>query len=231
MDCCDLGYVSKPPAKMSLLRFIYHVPVGTPTYLDLLPVDVLRHHLLPFLGWEDRIHINRMTPSGDRTPPNKIPKDRIIAHHLSMVLPRLAVKVKTAHDLHMRRVRRIARQPPLERVVNAIIDVFREIVKNHNMMVVQHSAKLRTTVLEKVAEFSEPASIRAIPRLAQRAEMKDAIHHVLVELERYPAKHEVKPWKWGRAQVTQTESAILYEEWGSQGFVRRRQGDIFTVWE
>jgi hypothetical protein len=148
-----------------------------------------------------------------------------------MVTPQLMNKVKTAHDLHMRRVRRISRQPPLERVVNAIIDVFREIVKNHNMMAVQHSAKFRTVILEKVAEFSEPASVRAIPKLAQRAEMRDAIHRVLMELEKYPAKHDVRPWKWGKVRVTQTECAILHEEWGPNGFIRRRQGDIFSEWE
>ena len=66
---------------MTLARFIYHTPVGAPTYFDILPVDVLCHALLPFLEWEDRIHLNMLTPPGDRTPPKKIPKDRIIAHH------------------------------------------------------------------------------------------------------------------------------------------------------
>jgi hypothetical protein len=216
---------------MSLLRFIYHAPVGTPTYLDLLPVDVLRHHLLPFLGWEDRINVNRMTPPGDRTPPNKIPKDRIIAHQLTMVAPQLMKKVKKANDLHVRRARRVGIRPPIYEVADAVIDVFREIVKNHNMLIVQHSPKLRETVMRKVAEFSEPASFRAIPKLAQRAEMQDALHHVLVALDKYPAKHELKPWKWGKARVTQTEFAILHEEWGPSGFIRRRQGDIFSEWE
>jgi len=216
---------------MSLLSFIHHTPVGTPTYFDLLPVDVLRCFIIPLLGWEDRIHINMITPPGDRTPPNKIPKDRIIAHQLSMVVPNLIKKAKKAYDLHIRRLRRVGVRPPIYEVADAAIDILREIVKNHNMLVLQHSARLRAVVLEKVAEFSEPASIRVIPRIAQRAEMQDAIHHVLVALDKNPAKHEVKPWKWGKARVTQVECAILHEELGPNGFIRRRQGDIFSQWE
>jgi hypothetical protein len=140
-------------------------------------------------------------------------------------------KVRKANDLHVRRARRAGIRPPIYEVADAVIDVFREIVKNHNMLIVQHSPKLREIVMRKIAEFSEPTSVRAIPKLAQRAEMQDALHHVLVALDKYPAKHEVKPWKWGKARVTQTEFAILHEEWGPNGFIRRRRGDIFSEWE
>jgi hypothetical protein len=80
---------------MTLARFIYHKVVGTPTYFDVLPVDVLRCGLIPFLGWEDRIHLNMMTPPGDRTPPDKIAKDRIIAHQMKVTDSLLASKAKT----------------------------------------------------------------------------------------------------------------------------------------
>lgn len=216
-----------PPSKMSF----HHVPVGEPTLLDTLPGDVLRYCIMPFLGWEDRIHINRMTPPGDRTPPNKIPKDRIVAHQLNIVVPHLMKKVRKANDLYARRARRVGVRPPIYEVADAVIEVFREIVKNHNMLAVQHSPRLRETVLQKVAEFSEPANVRAIPRIAQRAEMQDALHHVLLALEKYPAKNEVKPWKWGKARVTQVEVAMLHQEWTERGQFIRRYGDIYSDWE
>ena len=210
---------------MSLLRFIYHAPVGKPTYLDLLPVDVIRHALIPFLGWEDRININRMTPPGDRTPPNKIPKDRIIAHQLSLTIPRLT---QMTRDVNRHWVRR---NMPRYQVVDGVIRILREFAKGHNMVAVQHSPKVREILHRKVTEFTEPRNIRAIPRIAQRMEMQDTIDQILVALEKYPAKHEVKPWKWGRALVTQVECAILHEEWGPNGHLRRRQGDIYSQWE
>jgi hypothetical protein len=210
---------------MSLRRFIYHTPVGRPTYLDLLPVDVIRHALIPFLGWEDRININRMTPPGDRTPPNKIPKDRIIAHQLNITIPRLTQMTRNINRHWGRGIM------PRYQVVDGVIRILREFAKGHNMMAVQHSPRLRETLLQRVAEFTDPRNIRAIPRIAQRMEMQDAVDNIRAGLEKYPAKHEVKPWKWGRALVTQTEFAILHEEWGPSGFIRRRQGDIYSQWE
>lgn len=216
---------------MSLRHFIYHAPVGSPTYLDILPAAVISHCIIPFLDWEDRININRITPAGDRTPPNKIPKDRIIGHQLSILAPALSVKVKNANSLYARRASRGAERPPIYQVADAIIAVFREAVKGHNPLLCQHSAAFRSTLARKVAEFSEPANVRAIPRIAQRAEMQDAIHHVLVMMDQMPFKNEVPSQKWKKARVTQNEVAMLHQEWTERGHITRRQGDIYTVWE
>jgi len=197
---------------MSLHHFIYHAPVGSPTYLDTLPAAVISHCIIPFLDWEDRININRITPAGDRTPPNKIPKDRIVGHQLSILAPALSVKVKNANNLYARRASRGAARPPIYQVADAIIEVFREAVKGHNPLLCQHSAAFRSTLARKVAEFSEPANVRAIPRIAQRAEMQDAIHHVLVMMDQMPFKNEVPSQKWKKARVTQVEGGI-YTQW------------------
>ena len=112
-----------------------------------------------------------------------------------------------------------------------ILAVFREAVKGHNPLLCQHSAAFRSTLARKVAEFSEPANVRAIPRIAQRAEMQDAIHHVLVMMDQMPFKNEVHSQKWKKARVTQVEAAMLHQEWTERGHITRRQGDIYTVWE
>jgi hypothetical protein len=211
---------------MSLLRFIHHAPVGAPTYLDILPVDVIRHALIPFLGWEDRININRMTPPGDRTPPNKIPKNRIIAHQLNITIPRLTAMTRDINR-HWGR-----RNMPRYQVVDDTIRILREFAKGHNMMAVQHLPRLRETLLRRAAELTDPRSIRAIPRIAQRMEMQDAVDNIRAGLEKYPAKHEVKPWKWLRERVTQNETSLVYAaEYDEGRRVFRRQGDIYTQWE
>jgi hypothetical protein len=226
MDSLIVGGNHTAAVKMSLLRFVYHTPVGSPTYLDLLPVDVLRHALIPFLGWEDRIHINRMTPPGDRTPPNKIPKDRIAAHQLHMSISATTRKIKDWDAAS--RTRGLSQQ----RKIDALLDVLRILNKGHNMIVSQYSLRLRDTIGQKMVEFSDPVNLRKIRLLAQRHELQVAVQVILERMTAIPYSHDLKPKKWLRERVTQNETSLMYAE-DREGGVRifRRQGDIYTQWE
>ena len=211
---------------MSLLRFIHHAPVGAPTYLDLLPVDVLRCFIIPFLGWEDRIHLNMLTPPGDRTPPAKIPKDRIAAHQLKLSIVATTEKIKKWDTTS--RTRGMSQQ----RKIDALLDVLRTLNKGHNMIVSQYSQRLHDTIGQKMAEFSDPANLRRIRLLAQRHELQVAVQVLLEKMSANPYSHEVKPKKWLRERVTQNETSLVYAaEYEGGGRVFRRQGDIYTQWE
>jgi hypothetical protein len=211
---------------MSLLRFIHHAPVGAPTYLDLLPVDVIRCFITPFLGWEDRIHLNMLTPPGDRTPPAKIPKDRIAAHQLNLSIVATREKIKKWETTS--RTRGMSQQ----RKIDALLDVLRTLNKGHNMIVAQYSQRLHDTISEKMVEFSDPANLRRIRLRAQRHELQVAVQVLLEKMAASPYSHEVKPKKWLRERVTQNETSLVYAaEYDGGERVFRRQGDIYTEWE
>jgi hypothetical protein len=211
---------------MSLLRFIHHAPVGAPTYLDLLPVDVLRCFIIPFLGWEDRIHLNMLTPPGDRTPPDKIPKDRLAAHQLKLSIVATTEKIKKWDTTS--RTRGMSQQ----RKIDALLDVLRTLNKGHNMIVAQYSQRLHDTIGQKMVEFSDPANLRRIRLLAQRHELQVAVQVLLEKMAASPYSHEVRPKKWLRERVTQNETSLVYAaEYEGGERVFRRQGDIYTEWE
>ena len=211
---------------MSLLRFIYHTPVGSPTYLDLLPAAVIGHHILPFLGWEDKIHVNMLTPPGDRTPPSKIPKDRIAAHQLNMSILDTTGKIRNWDRVSG------TRGMSQQRRVDALLDVLRTLNKGHNMIVVQHSQRLRDTISQKMVEFSDPATLKRIRLLAQRHEMQTAVQVILERMAAAPFLHEVKPKKWLRERATQNEISLVYTAWLAGGVrIYREFGDIYTEWE
>jgi hypothetical protein len=216
------------PYKMSLLRFVHHTPVGKATYFDLLPVDVLRHHLIPFLGWEDRIHINMLTPPGDRTPPNKIPKSSIAQHQLVMTVPVLKAKMRKVEDIQYQR----GHSKYIE--VAAIIDVLETMASGHNMIVCQYSSTMRRAAEEKCRVFIQPAELKKIPRIAQRKQMQAVVAKLSAKLSQYPLLADLKSLvkkKWMRERVTSTETALFVAGDGAGGSYRRRQGDIYSELE
>ena len=228
MDLFGPNKKELPSYKMSLLRFIHHTPVGKATYLDLLPVDVLRHHLIPFLDWEDRIHINMLTPPGDRTPPNKIPKSSIAQHQLVMTVPALKSKMRKVADIQYQR----GHSKYIE--VAAIIDVLETMASGHNMIVCQYSNTMRQTAEEKCRVFIQPAELKRIPRIAQRKQMEAAVAKLSAKLAQYPLIADLKTLvkkKWMRERVTQNETALFAAGDGAGGSYRRRQGDIYSVME
>jgi len=228
MDLITSNKKELPSYKMSLLRFIHHAPVGAPTYFDLLPVDVLRCFIIPFLGWEDRIHLNMLTPPGDRTPPNKIPKDRIAEHQLVMTFPVLKAKMRHVEVIQYRRGPKYAE-------VAAIIDVLETMASGHNMIVCQYSNTMRRTAEEKCRVFVQPAELKKIPRIAQRKQMQVAAAKLSAKLAQYPLIADLKSLvkkKWLRERVTQNETSLMYAEEREGGYrVFRRQGDIYTEFE
>jgi hypothetical protein len=211
---------------MPLSDSIFHTCVGQPTYFDVLPTDVIRCYLMPFLGWEDRIHLNMLTPPGDRTSPVKIPKDRIAAHQLILSIVATRKKVKNWESVS--RTRGMSQR----RKIEALLDVLRTLNKGHNIIVTQYSQRLRDTISEKMVEFSDPANLRRIRLLAQRHELQVATHVILERMNANPYSHEVKPKRWLRERVTQNEIALSHDEWHEGGVqIHRRQGDIYSVME
>lgn len=214
---------------MALRSFIYHATVGAPTYLDTLPVDVLRHALIPFLGWEDRIHLNMITPPGDRTPPKKIPKISIAEHQLVMTVPVLKAKMRKVENIQHQR----GHSKYIE--VAAIIDVLETMTSGHNMIVCQYSNTMRRTAEEKCRVFIQPAELKKIPRIAQRKQMQAVVAKLSAKLVQYPLIADLKSLvkkKWMRERVTQNETSLMYAEEREGGYrVFRRQGDIYTEFE
>lgn len=186
------------------LAFFKHC-IRRPTYLDVLPVDVIRHHIIPFLAWEDRIHINMLTPPGDRTPPNKIPKDRIIAHQLYMSAKKLSSKV-TAANTPRRRESAVHK-------TEALLDVFRAMNASPEVVLMfQHSVVFRDTMINKLTEFSDPEAMSRIRRVVQRNEMRQLIAALMTKIAAHPFVRPVSSKQWLRALVTQNGNRV-YSEW------------------
>ena len=186
------------------LAFFKHC-VRRPTYLDVLPVDVIRHFILPCLGWEDRIHLNMLTPPGDRTPPNKIPKDRIIAHQLCTSAKKLSSKV-TAATTPPRRESAVRR-------TEALLNVFRSLNASPDVaLMFQHSSVFRATVINKLTEFADPEALARITRVVQRNEMRQLIDALMTKVAAHPFVRPVSSKQWLRAVVTQNGNCV-YSEW------------------
>lgn len=221
---------------MSLSTCILHTCVGAPTYLDVLPGDVLRFCLMPFLGWEDRIHVNMLTPPGDRTPPNRIPKDRIIANQLLACVPKMSVKLKAFDKLSSERTARRIRgrkdvpsQMSITEAALAVLRCFK--IQNYGLLL-QYSSKFRDVVIEKMTEFSSPRTLKFITRVAQRNEMKALVSHILQQLSENPYSHEIPAERWLHATVTQNETNLESGGWLSNGTNWHRvQGDIYSKME
>jgi hypothetical protein len=232
----DLSWTNKrelPPAKMSLSRFIYHKTVGKPTYFDLLPVDVMRHHLIPFLGWEDRIHVNMLTPPGDRTPPKKIPKQAIAAHQLSMSASKVHAKLKEFQQIQLLRARYRSRVS-LTSEVAAIIDILDTVASGHNMVICQYSSAVRGVIEEKIEELSRPDQLKKVPRIAQRKQLQASIANLVDKLIEYPLiQNKLAKKTWLRAMVYTNETTLLHQGTGSARgiFYQRSQGDIYSELE
>jgi len=167
----------------SLSDNILHTCVGAPTYFDCLPGDVLRFCIMPFLGWEDRIHLNMLTPPGDRTPPNKIPKDRIIAHQLYITTKEMTARIERIHG--------IGRTTQIKRT-EGILNVLRQLNNGNNILLCQYASKFRNMLVNKIAEFSDPNTLRKITRVKQREEMKKLVNVLVEKMATHPFSHDIK---------------------------------------
>lgn len=221
---------------MTLFNVIQHQCVGKPTYLDVLPGDVLQYCIIPFLEWEDRIHVNMLTPAGDRTPPNKIPKDRIIGNQIlicTQKLTRLAEKSATLQRIRNNHISRgNTHGPSLTKVTEEIIRFLESILEPHNVLLVQYNPNFRKAVSDKIIEFSDPAMIAKIPRIYLRIKMAETIQRLTEMLTSYPFVEFIKSQRYLSAAVTQNETAVLNEWWvPGKGVVGRYQGDIYTQME
>jgi hypothetical protein len=219
---------STPDKMTTLLDFIYHAPVGAPTYFDVLPVDVLRHALIPFLGWEDRIHLNMLTPPGDRTPPNKIPKSAIAAHQLAAI-SRSSIEEK----LRKLRFIQLGRGRKLTDEVNALIEVMDTVTAGHNILICQYSLPTRVFLEQRIEFFSRPAEMRRIPRVEQKDRLRAAMSTLSLKLHRNPLiENSLAKKTWLRATVHTNETALFSAGGDSTGVSYMRwQGDIYTEQE
>jgi len=206
----------------SLLNFIHHKPVAAPTYFDLLPIDVLRHHLMPFLGWEDRINLNQMFPSADRILPNKISKTRIIEHQLA--------STKQAFELKLFCIRlRCTSASSQIRKNEVFMQEMREFIKPSAMLIAQYSPNVWRNLVNKLNPILDPTQLaKTFRRLEQRNEMKALLIQLVDNMKRFPqqapihnARHLIQ------SRVTQNETDLFHSGPGYQW----RQGDIYSVME
>ena len=208
----------------TLLDFIYHAPVGAPTYFDVLPVDVLRHALIPFLGWEDRIHLNMLTPPGDRTPPNKIPKSAIAANQLA-----------ASTSVFTEKLRKLMRDPfrTLTERVDAHIEIMNTFTSGHNIIVCQYSLLVRAWLERRIEFFSRPAEMRRIPRNEQKDRLRAAMSTLSLKLHQNPfVENSLAKKSWLRATVHTNETSLFSAGGDTTGVSYMRwQGDIYTEQE
>ena len=221
---------------MSLYKVIQHKCVGQPTYLDVLPGDVLQYCIMPFLDWEDRIYVNMLTPAGDRTPPKKISMERIIANQLLVSTKRLTPIAEDIAILYQTRESFRARGkrggPSQLRIVERMIRFLDILLEPHNILLVQYSMTFRDAISQKIVEFSDPVNILKIPRIYLREQMADVIQKLITMLESNPFIEQIAPKRFLSATVTQNEIAVLNEWWvPGVGVVGRYQGDIYTETE
>jgi hypothetical protein len=221
---------------MSLYKVIQHKSVGRPTYLDVLPSNVLQHCIMPFLDWEERIHVNMLTPAGDRTLPKKIPKERIIANQLSVSIKKLTPIAEDIAILYQTRESFRARGkrggPSQLRIVEKLVRFLDILLEPHNILLVQYSMTFRNAISQKIVEFSDPNNIVKIPRIYLREQMADVIQKLIHMLESNPFIEQIAPKRFLSAPVTQNETAVLNEWWvPGVGVVRRYRGTIYTEME
>ena len=167
----------------TLSERIQHVCVGAPTYFDCLPGDVLQFCIIPFLDWEDRINLNMLTPPGDRTLPKKIPKDRIIAHQLYVSTKEMIARVHKVNN-HKRASQMMK--------TNTLLQCLHVLNKETNSVLYQYSSTFRTSMANKLTEFSDPKTLRIITRVKQREEMKIVVNELLEKMAAHPFSHNVK---------------------------------------
>jgi hypothetical protein len=222
----------------SVARVIQHQCVGTPTYLDVLPGDVLRFCIIPFLEWEDRIHVNMLTPPGDRTPPNKIPMERIIANQLLINTKKLMPQITRVNKMQELRaqLRRGARKPrgaPTKtRLIEETISVLQSLLERNNILLIQYSNSFRDMLEQKIVEFSEAAAIRAIPRLYLREKLRIVIQQLIELLISHPFIKFIKSKRYLSAEVWQNETDLYYSSQNmGEPRIRRVQGDIYCEME
>jgi hypothetical protein len=213
--------------KMPLSDCILHTCVGHPTYFDTLPGDVLSFCIMPFLDWEDRIHLNMLTPPGDRTPPKKIPKDRIIGNRMLTCVPKMIAKLKAVEKLISDRifVRRVSQMS----ITEACLEFLRCFKSENSILLLQYSSKFRQIVAEKMEEFSRPETMKVITRIAQRNEMKSLVNHILQQMSTHPFCHDIHAKRWLSARVTQNETNLQCGGRLADGTCwYRKEGDIYN---
>jgi len=177
--------------KMHISDRILHTCTGHPSYFDVLPADILRYCIAPFLDWEERIHLNMLTPPGDRTPPKKIPKDQILAHQMYVCVHIVSSMLIT---IEMKRL-----SPRLYSKRSLVEDIFtllRSFLGGHNSLFLEYSLKFRKTFIERLHYLIKPSSLRTITRVKQREEMKLLVNTLFEYLASHPYKYDIKSASW-----------------------------------
>ncbi len=219
----------------SIARVIQHKCVGHPTYLDVLPGDVLQYCIVPFLGWEDRIHVNMLTPAGDRSLPNKIPKDKIIAHNLFIItqnLNRQVQKSVTLQTIRDNQSRGRRGGPSKSRVVEEIINFLQSVQEPQNITLLQYNSPYRNRVASKIIEFSDPDAVAKIPRIFLRQQLADTLNNLTKVLVTYPFIKDVVPKRYLSAVVWQNNTALLHDLWiPARGVLGKFQSELYRMTE
>jgi len=165
-----------------------------------------------------------LTPPGDRTPPNKIPKSDIAANQLA-----------ASTSAFTEKLRKLMRDPfrTLTEKVDAHIEIMNTFTSGHNIIVCQYSLLVRAWLERRIEFFSRPAEMRRIPRVEQKDRLRAAMSTLALKLHQYPLiENDLKKKTWLRATVHTNETSLFSAGGDSTGAsYRRRQGDIYTEQE
>ena len=183
-----------PQATMSIrtlpLAFFAHCTYRRPIYFDVLPTDVLRVALFPFLDYESRIHINMLTPPGDRVEPRKIPKDRIIAHQLVVLKQHFQYR---SYRAQLCKLEMIQKQGLAAETLNHLFD-------GHKILLYLHDAEVRRSLENTLIYYLENGGIEETFRAQYQDTMRVAFTKVRSFLEVNPLVKPINPkrliWAW-----------------------------------
>jgi len=112
-------------------------------YIDLLPMDVIRQYICPFLDCRGRIHLNCFLKPEERIV-NRINKDKIIQLEILINFN----KINTAHrNLDNTSHSNTLREQRFCELLETV---------SQNMRITQHYINLRTTLIQKISSYTDP---------------------------------------------------------------------------
>jgi hypothetical protein len=167
-----------------------------------------------------------LTPAGDRTLPNKIPKEQIIANNLFVITQKLnwqANKFPTHNEIFMSIG--LLRSTEKINVIQENIKFLQYSQDPQNIMLLQYNSAYRKQITNKIIRFSNPADI--IPGMYLRRQLAETLTKMTEILISYPFIKEITPKKYLSATVWQNETYYCNDKVRDAKGIPRYRGDIY----
>lgn len=112
------------------------------TYIDYLPIDVIREHIIPHLNYNERNGLNMCIPTVDRIP-MRMNKLSIEKHEQGFLVP----IIKEYLDRSF--------WPPGTIQIKNMIKLFKLLQHPRYFVIVQRSSNFRSTIIAKIQELTQ----------------------------------------------------------------------------